>query len=158
METTPGQVRDMPFQFNQTPNHEQLETASHYFELFAEPIRLRILSTLRNGERTVNEIAADINAKQSNVSHKLKMLHQSRILVRRKEGTQVFYSIGDQNAMTLCRDVCRKKAIGWRNAGGGDFETCRLPDRRCSIGGGTCQWEKSLALVANGPSTRYENP
>lgn len=147
----------MPFQLEQTPDYAQLETASHYFELFAEPMRLRILSTLRNGERTVNEIAANIDAKQSNVSHKLKRLHQSGILERRKEGTQVFYSICNQDAMTLCRAVCRKKAIGWRNAGGGDFETCRLPDRRCSIGGGSCQWEKSLALVTNETAT-HESP
>ncbi len=133
----------------QIPDDQQLEMASYYFGVLSEPTRLKILTALRHGERTVNELAAEIDAKQSNVSHKLKMLHQSRILHRRKEGTQVYYRISDEATIALCRAVCRLQAISMRRAHGEPHDTCRLPDQRCSISGGTCHWQTSLPLAVN---------
>jgi DNA-binding transcriptional ArsR family regulator len=85
---------------------EVFDEVSHYFFLLSEPTRLKILYALCNGERTVAAIVNEIGTSQANTSRQLSMLHQARILQRRKEGAQVYYRIEDQNAIQLCRVVC----------------------------------------------------
>lgn len=85
---------------------EVFEEVSNYFFLLSEPTRLKILHALCNGERPVGEIVTEIASTQANVSRQLNMLYRSKILARRKDGTQVYYRIDDQNTIDLCRTVC----------------------------------------------------
>jgi hypothetical protein len=34
------------------------------------------------------------------------MMYRAKILMRRREATQVFYRIEDQNALSICQTVC----------------------------------------------------
>lgn len=130
--------------FEKMQRNDTVEQASYFFGLLAEPTRLRILTALCDGERTVNAIVADIDATQANVSRQLNMLYRAKVLARRKQGTQVFYRIGDADTLELCRTICRRKAIAIRNqADGCEYNTCRLPDMRCSINGAGCKWQPS---------------
>lgn len=94
--------KDIPKQQMQ----ELFEEVSNYFFLLSEPTRLKILHALCNGERPVNEIVAEIESTQANVSRQLNMLYRAKILTRRKDGTQVYYRIDDQNTIDVCRTVC----------------------------------------------------
>src|SRR3569832_1896830 len=85
------------------------EEVSNYFSLLSEPTRLKILHALCNGERPVGEIVDLIESTQANVSRQLNMLYRARILARRKEGTQVYYRIDDQNTIDFCRLVRTQK-------------------------------------------------
>lgn len=85
---------------------ELFEEVSNYFFLLSEPTRLKILHALCQGERPVGEIVTEIESTQANVSRQLNMLYRSRILGRRKEGTQVYYRIEDQSTIDICRIVC----------------------------------------------------
>lgn len=86
---------------------EQLfEAVSSYFALLSEPTRIKILYALCTGERAVSDIVHQVGSTQANVSRHLNMLYRSRVLSRRKEGTQVYYRIADENTMSLCRTVC----------------------------------------------------
>jgi len=87
------------------------EEVSNYFSLLSEPTRLKILHALCNGERPVGEIVDLIESTQANVSRQLNMLYRARILARRKEGTQVYYRIDDQNTIDFCRLVCSRMAV-----------------------------------------------
>lgn len=58
---------------------------------FAEPTRLRIITLLQSGERTVTEIATELGVEIVNVSHHLKVLRVSGILVDEKRGRFVVY-------------------------------------------------------------------
>jgi DNA-binding transcriptional ArsR family regulator len=89
---------------------ELFEEVSNYFFLLSEPTRLKILHALCNGERPVGEVVAEIESTQANVSRQLNMLYRARILARRKDGTQVYYRIDDQNTIDLCRSVCGRIA------------------------------------------------
>ena len=82
------------------------ESVSGYFALLSEPTRIKILYTLCTGERAVNDIVEQVGSTQANVSRHLKMLYGAKVLTRRKEGTQVYYSIEDTHTMDLCRMVC----------------------------------------------------
>ncbi len=96
---------------------ELFEEVSNYFFLLSEPTRLKILHALCGGERPVGEIVTEIASTQANVSRQLNMLYRSKILARRKDGTQVYYRIDDQNTVDLCRTVCGQMScrIGGRN-------------------------------------------
>ena len=81
------------------------DQVSSYMALFAEPTRLRIMHALCDKECSVNEVVQAIGATQTNVSRQLSMMHKSRVLSRRKEGTAVYYTVCDPKAVELCRSV-----------------------------------------------------
>ena len=91
---------------------EQLfEAVSGYFTLLSEPTRIKILYTLCHGELVVGDIVEHVRSTQANVSRHLNMLYRAKILTRRKEGTQVYYRIEDENTISLCRTVCSQMSM-----------------------------------------------
>ncbi len=85
---------------------ELVELISRRFRAMGEPLRVRLLDTLRGGEATVNELAERLDASQQNVSKHLALLADSGILGRRKDGTRVYYRIADEGVLGLCDQVC----------------------------------------------------
>ncbi len=87
-------------------NAEQLERVAVQFRALAEPTRLAILQELKSGPRSVSRIVEAVDTSQANVSKQLRLLHEAGLLERRRDGTQVIYSIGDPMVFELCRIVC----------------------------------------------------
>lgn len=85
-----------------------LERIANLFRTFSEPTRLAILQELKDGEKSVSEIVNALTTTQANVSKQLRLLHESSILTRRKEGTRVLYCIEDPIVFELCSLVCNK--------------------------------------------------
>ena len=83
-----------------------LERIAARFRILGDPTRLAILNALRDGERTVSGIVAVTKASQANVSKHLALLHRERLVARRKEGLNVFYTIADPGLFTMCETVC----------------------------------------------------
>jgi len=52
-------------------------------------------------EKCVNDIAFDINASQSLVSHQLRVMKDIQLVEARKEGTRVYYSLKDKHIRLL---------------------------------------------------------
>ena len=61
----------------------------------ANPIRLAILHTLKDGEKNVNDLTDIIGISQSNLSQHLALMRQIGIVSTRKQGTSVFYSVSN---------------------------------------------------------------
>jgi DNA-binding transcriptional ArsR family regulator len=76
------------------------------FKVLAEPMRLKILHTLWDGELTVGEIITATNALQANVSKHLGILQQAGLVNRRRDGLNVCYRICDETVFELCEAVC----------------------------------------------------
>jgi DNA-binding transcriptional ArsR family regulator len=76
------------------------------FKVLAEPMRLKILHALWDGERAVGEIIAAVDGLQANVSKHLGVLQQAGLVDRRKDGLRVFYRIADPCVFDLCEVVC----------------------------------------------------
>lgn len=76
------------------------------FRAMAEPMRIRLLDRLRDGEATVNELADAAGASQQNVSKHLSVLADAGIVGRRRDGNRVYYRIVDEGVLALCEDVC----------------------------------------------------
>ena len=76
------------------------------FRVLGEPLRVRLLDLLRDGEMSVNSLAAQLGAGQQNVSKHLSVLADAGMLDRRKDGTHVYYRIADEGVFALCEQVC----------------------------------------------------
>lgn len=59
----------------------------------AQPIRLAIVDTLKDGEHCVNDIVEAVGAERSNVSRHLAVLTRAGIVEYRKEGLMVYYTL-----------------------------------------------------------------
>jgi ArsR family transcriptional regulator len=85
---------------------ELLELLAERFRVLAEPVRLRLLSVLRDGERTVSALVEATGAGQANVSRHLALLHRHGMVARRKDGLHVHYRIADPAIFELCELMC----------------------------------------------------
>lgn len=78
----------------------------------AHPKRIHILRTLKNGEKTVNELARLTGLPQANVSQHLALLKQFGLLQARRDGTNIYYAISDHRIVEACELV--RSCIGER--------------------------------------------
>lgn len=85
---------------------EALDLIAERFKVLSEPIRLQMLHTLQEGEKSVNELTESVQTSQPNVSKHLKILLRNGILNRNQRGNTVFYSIADESIFSLCETVC----------------------------------------------------
>ena len=83
-----------------------VELIARRFRAMSEPMRIRLLDRLREGEATVAELTEALGASQQNVSKHLAVLTDAGILARRKDGNHVHYRIADEGVLAICEEVC----------------------------------------------------
>jgi DNA-binding transcriptional ArsR family regulator len=81
---------------------EELERIAGRFKVLGEPMRLRILQSVCQEPRSVNDIVAAVGSTQANVSKHLALLAAANVLARRKSGQCVYYEVKDKLAVKLC--------------------------------------------------------
>jgi DNA-binding transcriptional ArsR family regulator len=74
---------------------------AEFFRALAHPIRIRILDCLRDGEKGVNELSEALQIEPANVSQQLAVLRVRNIVVGRKSGSNVYYSVPDPTVFKL---------------------------------------------------------
>ena len=96
----------MPHPLEHGPAHRTLTTAEA--EALAESVRafgagsrLRLLWTLLDGERTVEELAEATELGSSAASHQLRLLRQGRLVAVRREGRHAYYRLHDHHIADL---------------------------------------------------------
>tara|TARA_R110002110_G_scaffold14710_1_gene67767 strand:- start:108 stop:488 length:381 start_codon:yes stop_codon:yes gene_type:complete len=87
-------------------SEDALQLVARRFAVLAEPMRLRLIQALFDGEKNVSQLVEDTGGTQANVSRHLQTLTTAHILERRKEGLQVYYWISDPTIPPLCDVVC----------------------------------------------------
>jgi rhodanese-related sulfurtransferase len=75
----------------------------------ANPHRLEIIDLLGQGERSVDEIAAEAGMSVANASQHLQTLKQSNLVAVRREGNFIHYRLASDNVYKSWRDL---RAIG----------------------------------------------
>jgi ArsR family transcriptional regulator len=68
---------------------------SEIFQALAHPTRIAIVKALRDGELSAGQLIERLGIEQANASQHLAILRAKHVLVNRKAGNQVFYSIRD---------------------------------------------------------------
>lgn len=68
---------------------------AEFFQALAHPTRIAILEHLREGELSAGALIEQLGVEQANASQHLAVLRGKQIVVNRKVGNQVFYSVRD---------------------------------------------------------------
>ena len=76
------------------------ETAE-MFKAFCDENRIRILEMLQTGEKCGCKLLEELNVTQPTLSHHMKILCDSGIVVGRKEGKWMHYSISSEGVESL---------------------------------------------------------
>ena len=83
------------------PSEEQLYDLAELFKVFGDSTRIKILYALMTKDRCVADLAEEIGATQSAVSHQLRTLKQSRLVRAKRDGKNVIYSLSDDHVHTM---------------------------------------------------------
>ena len=83
-----------------------VELIARRFRVIGEPMRIKLLDSLRERQASVGELREATGASQQNVSKHLGVLLEANIVGRRKDGNQVYYSIVDESIFRLCEEAC----------------------------------------------------
>ncbi len=76
-----------------TATRLDLDRAARLFQALSDPTRLRLLQTLRRGERCVCDLMDATDAAQSRVSFHLKVLKDAGLIIDRRAGRWVHYRL-----------------------------------------------------------------
>ena len=80
---------------------------SEIFQGLANPTRIAIVELLRDGEQSAGKLIEKLGIEQANASQHLAVLRAKQIVVNRKVGNQVYYSIRD-HALIEVLDILRR--------------------------------------------------
>lgn len=75
------------------------------FKAFCDENRIRILKLLTTGEKCACKLLEEINITQPTMSHHMKILCDSGIVVGRKEGKWMYYSISPEGSETAVKYI-----------------------------------------------------
>lgn len=81
-----------------------LEAATHVattLQALATPSRLLILTELRDGPRSVTELADEVDMEQSAVSHQLRLLRNLGLITGTRTGRSIIYRLYDSHVAQL---------------------------------------------------------
>lgn len=85
---------------------EVLERIAERFKLLSEPMRLKLIQAMMDGEKNVSELVEETGGLQANVSKHLGILLEAGVIGRRKQGLKAYYRITDETVFELCDLVC----------------------------------------------------
>ncbi|MHB1326229.1 MAG: ArsR/SmtB family transcription factor [Thermoleophilia bacterium] len=89
-------------------NRKLYEMHAEICKVLTSAKRIEILNRLRDGERSVGEIATLAEISRTNVSQQLSFLRQKGMVVSRREGTNIFYTVANPKifkAMDTMKEV-----------------------------------------------------
>jgi len=95
---------------NKELNIEKFENAAARLRALAHPLRIAMIELLQKNERlTVTEIYQHLNIEQAAASHHLNILKNKGILITKRSGTHVLYSLKNQAIIDIlqCVDRCQ---------------------------------------------------
>lgn len=130
---------------------------AEFFKALAHPGRIKLLEALRSGEKTVGELQALLDDDEpASASQHLAILRAKNLVVGRKEGTTVYYSVRDPlifDLLDIARAIFNNHLIDTRDMleGLGEEELVRAG----SIGGNNASKlsNNTVASGQTGPAT-----
>ena len=81
------------------------ERAAGLFRALGDTARLQIVQLLAEKELCVTEIVAASSDKFSTVSQRLRVLRSEGLIVRRREGTHIYYALADRHVADLIHNA-----------------------------------------------------
>jgi ArsR family transcriptional regulator len=69
------------------------QTKAEFFKVLGHPARIRVLELLSEREHSVSEMLPEVGIEPAHLSQQLAVLRKMNLVVTRKEGSTVFYSL-----------------------------------------------------------------
>lgn len=88
-----------------SPKKRLFENFALVAKALASANRLELLEALAQGERGVEGLAQASGMSVANTSHHLQLLRSSGLVESRREGTQIIYSLTDDNVLSLLAGI-----------------------------------------------------
>jgi DNA-binding transcriptional ArsR family regulator len=93
-----------------------------FFNNLANPLKIKIITSLREKEKSVTELSDSLQVEQSKISHALATLKCCNIVTAKQDGKQRIYSLNkktiipmlnliDKHANTFCNKMCICKKL-----------------------------------------------
>jgi DNA-binding transcriptional ArsR family regulator len=86
-------------------SRESFETVSSLFKQLSDTTRLRIFWVLCHSEECVINLAAIMDMSSPAVSHHLRLLKESGLVVARREEKEVYYKVADTEKAALLHSM-----------------------------------------------------
>ena len=85
------------------------ETYHIFFRNLAHPLRIKIISALREKPSSVNELSKKLNIEQSKLSHALALLNHCNFVKAKQRGKQRIYSLNKKIILPILKIIDRHK-------------------------------------------------
>jgi len=82
-----------------------MERHANLCRVMAHASRLQIVELLSDGEKSVGEIADSVSLAVSTASQHLRLLKDNNVLITRRDGHAVFYSLKHPKLLAACRMI-----------------------------------------------------
>lgn len=92
------------------PSEDDLYENSEIIKAVSDPIRLKILYLLKNGELCACHIDFTLNKPQPTISHHLSILKKVKFLKWRKEGKWTHYRLSDEKIIEYIEKLVKVKS------------------------------------------------
>lgn len=87
-------------------NAPELSTIAFLSKTLADENRLRILLSLRTGEKSVSVVAGELALSQPLISHHLKELRRALLVKVERRGPFVYYQLSDPRILDIMDSLC----------------------------------------------------
>ncbi len=84
-------------------NENDVDDMSQIFSMFSDSTRLKIMNALFVSELCVSDLAALLEMSTSAISHQLGSLKKTKLVISRKKGKHVYYSMADEHIKNIYR-------------------------------------------------------
>jgi DNA-binding transcriptional ArsR family regulator len=104
------------------------QAKAEFFRTLGHPARIRILELLSERDHAVHELLDAIAIEPSNLSQQLAVLRRTSLVVSRREGTEVVYSVSVPEVRDLL--VAARRILSGIIASRGELESELTPPAR----------------------------
>ena len=80
-----------------------------FFRNLANPVKISIISALKEKESSVGELSKKLKIEQSKLSHALSSLHHCNIVESKQEGKQRIYSLNKKTILPMLNLIDKHK-------------------------------------------------
>ena len=81
---------------------EELEQIAELFKILSDVTRIQIIYRLTD-KKCVSELAQELDMTDSAVSHQLRILKASRLVMKERKGKQIYYRLSDDVVKAILR-------------------------------------------------------
>lgn len=87
------------------PDSQYVELAVEMFAMLADATRVKLILALREGERSVTQLAEVVGKNPAATSQHLAKLRLARMVTTRRDGQTIYYTLSNEHAQQLVSDA-----------------------------------------------------